>query len=256
MPSKSEQLEAVQFHKIPTPRTLVQACAIDSITVAEWYARMPNSAVQDIASEIILFLDLLSDKTPIGIDKVRRIAETLLNMPEIAHVTLPELRVFLRDAFNFKYGQLYGSFGWNDLAVWFRAFLEERRGAKKQVKAQEPTEEIFTPPTAEERLKTLYEITKNLNEVPSVYPYLEVFELVHAKDPDHFRKWYLDNAHIIRARAIGLAVKETILARTIGQEQEAKKSKSETIIEALIKTEYVKEHCKQLIKPNTDESQN
>lgn len=222
--------------------------------VGDWYARFPQLAVQDIASELILFLDVLSPSNSIPVDRVTRIAEMLLKTPEIAPVTIPELKIFLRDAFNFKYGQLYGGFGWNDLAIWFRAFLDERKLARKGAKQQALPEPKWEPPTPEQRLATLFELVDNLNDVPIVYPYLEVFPLIHAKDPDGFRHWFVENAHVIRARALGHSVKESLLARTIGQEQDAQRLRSDSVIDNLIKTEYVRHYCREYLNSKSNEN--
>lgn len=220
-------------------------------SVREWMAQDPVRAVNEIAAELVLFADVINVKDNISPDKARRMAELFLAMNEVMNLTMAELKVFLRDAFNFRYGQLYGGFGWNDLAVWLRHFLEELATAKRtRLRPVEP-EEPLVELTPQEQLDQLHTMLDNIGEVPIVYPFHKVFEIIKTKDPDGFRHWYLAEAHTVEARAKAFGIKEGMLAKTIGETMRAEQYKTDAAIEHEVRSAYVKNYCKTYLNQKT-----
>lgn len=239
-----DKAELLPLHEMPTPTNLPQALNQDAPTVREWVAADQGKAINEIAAELVLFADVINVSQNINPEKARRMAELFLAMPEVHNLTMAELKVFLRDAFNFRFGQLYGGFGWNDLAVWLRHFLEELAVAKRtRVRPLEP-EEPHIETTPQEQLQQLHTMLDNIGEVPIVYPFYKVFEIIKTKDPDAFRHWYLAEAHTVEARAKAFGIKEGMLAKTIGESMRAETYKSEASIEHEVRTAYVKHYCK------------
>lgn len=242
------QPEAVPFHKVPIPVSLTEAVGVVAPTVRQWVKENRAQAVIEVAAELILFADVINVKENINPEKSKRLAELLLDMPEAQGLNLSELRVFFREAFNFRYGQLYGGFGWNDLAVWLRAFLEERAIAKRANASAQPIPEPALKPQPEELLAQLYELIERLDEVPIVYPFGQLFELIKAKDPDGFRKWYLESADKVIARARAFGSREAMVARNVGEALRAENYKSDQYVDNEVKTEYVRNHARQYLE--------
>jgi len=240
---------------MPTPANLTLAVDMEAPTVRDWLNQDRTKALMEVAAELVLFADVINVKDNINPEKAKRMAELFLDMPETHGLKLPELRIFFRDAFNFRFGQLYGGFGWNDLAVWFRHFMEERilvKRTRSKPLEQEPEHEELTP---QEQLQALHKVLDNLGEVPIVFPFSKLFELIRAKDPDHFRKWYLEEAHHIIARAKAFGVRESMMARTIGETMKAETYKTEAAIDQEVKTEYVRDYCKRYLNQKKQANQ-
>lgn len=87
----------------------------------------PESVEYIIASEIIIFADILGGTSnAMTVAKAVNIAKKFCELPELKHIRPEELAIFFREAFAFRYGKLYGAFGWGSLAEWWQLFWQER----------------------------------------------------------------------------------------------------------------------------------
>lgn len=79
-----------------------------------------------IANEIMVYISIISAHTNINKDNVYIVAERFLAMDGVKHLSLREIKGFLKSAFEQKYGKIYGGFGLDTLITWFNEYYSQR----------------------------------------------------------------------------------------------------------------------------------
>ena len=99
----------------------------DTVTIGALFRDQREMELKNIVqSELILFADLISTSNNISVTKAMLIAEKFLAIPQVKNLRIEELKFFFEEAFNFRYGKLYGGFGWDVLREWFEIYWKER----------------------------------------------------------------------------------------------------------------------------------
>lgn len=97
-------------------------------TVGQLQKEDPKQVEWIVLGELVMFCDVLGGTTGATMTpaKALNIARLFAKTEELKHIRAEELAMFFRDAFAFKYGKIYGAFGWETLAEWWRLFWDER----------------------------------------------------------------------------------------------------------------------------------
>lgn len=73
-------------------------------------------------------------------------SELFMQIPNVKHLRLSELKLFFREFMNGAYGKLYEGFGYNNLVDAFNQFFEERVNAIVEYRENEHLRKTDTPP--------------------------------------------------------------------------------------------------------------
>lgn len=154
--------------------------SIDSVKVRE----LPDKDVKmHVFSEMILFVDSLSKEAGLTVEKCHNIVDLFVRREDVKNMGIGQLAYFLRNAFDFKYGETYGGFGYDTLVKWWRAFLDEKKEAvKKPGRLAESSENVSL--SKEELERTYCSILANGPVL--FFPWAKYGEICKAEDPDGF----------------------------------------------------------------------
>ncbi len=103
-------------------------------TIGQLLKEEPESVEFIVVGELVMFADILGGTSSVMTPaKALNIGRRFIEIRELKHLRAEELAYFFREAFSFKYGKLYGAFGWDSLAEWWRLFWDERITAAEEM---------------------------------------------------------------------------------------------------------------------------
>jgi hypothetical protein len=108
-----------------------------SVSIADVIRNGGKQMIQlHITSALATYLSLIPASRGLSNDSILAIGELFTDHPEIKHITIDELKLFLTFAFKQqKYGKLYGGFGYDTLLEWWNEYFEDR--TKEVIKYRE-----------------------------------------------------------------------------------------------------------------------
>jgi hypothetical protein len=87
----------------------------------------PDSFIFIVTGELVMFSDILGGtNNQMTAQKAANIARYFAEIETVKHCRVEELALFFKYAFSFRYGKLFGAFGWDALGEWWRMFWDER----------------------------------------------------------------------------------------------------------------------------------
>jgi len=118
-----------------------------------------------LANDIMRFVSLISAPTNITKDNVYLVSETFLAINDVKHLSLRELKGFLKSAFELKFGKLYGGFGLDTLITWFNDYYSERSKTFDEIHYNEHMRTIGAEKVVRDKPSTFSSGTSSLGEI-------------------------------------------------------------------------------------------
>lgn len=124
-----------------------------------------------ITSAVATYLSLIPASRGLSNEAILTIGELFTEHPEIKHITVDELKLFLNFAFKQqKYGKLYGGFGYDTLLEWWNEYFQDRTKEVINYRQNEHTTQTTFEKGRRDRtvdafgIKTIKDITDNGKE--------------------------------------------------------------------------------------------
>lgn len=126
----SLMLSGQEWSLISVPKTLNDGVAtwkdatkISQIRRSEAHT---EELINIVANELVNFIGLISTPSSIKTENIWMVSKMFINLPNVKHLSVNELKYFFGQMYSFTYGKIYGAFGWDTLVDWFNQFFETR----------------------------------------------------------------------------------------------------------------------------------